>query len=160
MADKGGKIRFADELFKRETQPLLDLTILQCYKNAYPNQAKSSKDSSLSSNASQLLSDTNVIQRLEELRGPLEDIFKDYAKKSFKELERIKKLAENSPVIVGGIPVEGMKKADLAPMLKAEELKGKIAQIYVEQKNVTGILGINEVSDEAFKETMNKVKKK
>lgn len=126
MADKGGKIRFAEELFKRETQPLLDLTILQCYKNAYPNQAKTSKDNSLSSNATKLMVDTEVLLKLDELREPLEDVFKDYAKKSFKELERIKKLAEKQD------------KPELNNSLKAEELRGKIAQIYKDKIELSG----------------------
>jgi hypothetical protein len=136
MSDKGGKIRFAEELFKRETQPLLDLTIRKCYENAYPEQAKGSSKETLSVEASKLMKDPKVILKLEELREPLEDVFKGYAKKSFKELERIKKLAEKQ------------EKIELNNMIKAEELKGKIAQIYVDKTENTNTNANVEITDE------------
>lgn len=130
--------RFAQELFKMERQPELSLTQVQCYKIAYPNQAKGSKDSTLESHASRLAKSDKIVARLNELRKPFEDKLVYTALQSFKRLDHIQKLA-----------LEG-EKIELMPAIKTEELKGKLAQLYVEKQESKVVNSVIEIKDEDF----------
>lgn len=63
--------KYAQELFNMEINPEIDLTQLQCFKNAYPKQAKNSTDATLKGNASVLANSNKIVTRLKELRKPI-----------------------------------------------------------------------------------------
>jgi Rps23 Pro-64 3,4-dihydroxylase Tpa1-like proline 4-hydroxylase len=77
--------KFAQEIFSGKSQR-------QAYLVAYPSSTKW-KPEDVDSNASQLASDTKVIQRLTELRKPIIAKYKKTAEDLIKELDEIKQSA-------------------------------------------------------------------
>jgi phage terminase small subunit len=94
------------------------------YREAY--NTKNAKDETLWSNASRLMNDSKVAARLEELKKGIEKELIYSALESFNKLKEIQELALGNQL-----------KPDLTNALKAEELKGKLAGLYVEKKDIT-----------------------
>ena len=94
------------------------------YREAY--NTKNTKDETLWSNASRLMNDSKVVARLDELKKNIEKELVYSAIESFSKLKEIQELA-----LANGV------KPDLTNALKAEELKGKLAGLYVEKKDIT-----------------------
>jgi len=93
------------------------------YREAF-NVRPTTKDTSVNVNASKLMADTNIAQRVEELRKPI-------AAKAMitleSHIERLKELAELA-----------IKEGQIAAAIKAEELCGKASGVYVEKRQITG----------------------
>lgn len=94
------------------------------YRKAY--NTKNTKDETLWSNASRLMNDSKVAARIEELKKNIEKELVYSALESFSKLKEIQELALGNKL-----------KPDLTNALKAEELKGKLAGLYVEKKDIT-----------------------
>lgn len=96
------------------------------YREAF-NVRPTTKDTSVNVNASKLMADTNIAQRVEELRKPI-------AAKAMitleSHIERLKELAELA-----------IKEGQIAAAIKAEELCGKASGVYVEKRQITGADG-------------------
>ena len=84
------------------------------------------KEETIWSNASRLIKNSKVIARIEELKKNIEKELVYSALESFSKLKEIQELA-----LANGV------KPDLTNALKAEELKGKLAGLYVEKKDIT-----------------------
>lgn len=94
------------------------------YREVY--NTKKSTDKSVWECASRLMNDVKVASRIEELRKNIEKELVYSALESFSKLKEIQELA-----LANGV------KPDLTNALKAEELKGKLAGLYVEKKDIT-----------------------
>ncbi len=96
------------------------------YREAF-NVRPTTKDTSVNVNASKLMADANISQRVEELRKPI-------AEKAMITLEshirRLKELAELA-----------IDQGQIAAAIKAEELCGKASGVYVEKRQITGADG-------------------
>ena len=96
------------------------------YRQAF-NVRPTTKDTSVNVNASKLMADANISQRVEELRKPI-------AEKAMITLEshirRLKELAELA-----------IDQGQIAAAIKAEELCGKASGVYVEKRQITGADG-------------------
>lgn len=96
------------------------------YREAF-NVRETTKDSSVHVNASKLMADAKIAQRVQELRKPVAD-------KAMITLEshitRLQELAEIA-----------LENGQVAAAIKAEELCGKASGIYVEKKQITGADG-------------------
>jgi phage terminase small subunit len=93
------------------------------YREAF-NVRPTTKDTSVNVNASKLMADANIAQRVEELRKPI-------AEKAMITLEshiqRLKELAELA-----------IDQGQIAAAIKAEELCGKASGVYIEKRQITG----------------------
>lgn len=96
------------------------LSYSDAYREAY-NADKMSEKTAWE-NASRLAKNSKVTARLEELRGKIEEELKYSARESFDKLKSLQSMAEDS--------------GNINAAIKAEELKGKLAGIYVEKKDV------------------------
>ena len=94
------------------------------YKEAF--EIKTAKPESVYTMASRLLRDVKIESRLEELKKGIEKELVYSALESFNKLKEIQELALGNQL-----------KPDLTNALKAEELKGKLAGLYVEKKDIT-----------------------
>ena len=96
------------------------------YRESF-NVRSTTKDSSVNVNASKLMADAKIAQRVEELRKPI-------AQKAMITLEshiqRLKELAEMA-----------IDQGQIAAAIKAEELCGKASGVYVEKRQITGADG-------------------
>ena len=96
------------------------------YREAF-NVRPTTKDTSVNVNASKLMADANIAQRVEELRKPI-------AEKAMITLEshiqRLKELAELA-----------IDQGQIAAAIKAEELCGKASGVYIEKRQITGADG-------------------
>lgn len=96
------------------------------YRAAF-NVRPTTKDTSVNVNASKLMADANIAQRVEELRKPI-------AAKAMitleSHIERLKELAELA-----------IKEGQISAAIKAEELCGKASGVYVEKRHITGADG-------------------
>lgn len=96
------------------------------YREAF-NVRPTTKDTSINVNASKLMADANIAQRVEELRKPI-------AEKAMITLEshiqRLKELAELA-----------IDQGQIAAAIKAEELCGKASGVYIEKRQITGADG-------------------
>jgi phage terminase small subunit len=84
------------------------------------------KEETIWSNASRLIKNSKVIARIDELKKGIEKELVYTALESFSKLKEIQEMALSNKL-----------KPDLTNALKAEELCGKIAGIYVEKKDIT-----------------------
>lgn len=96
------------------------------YREAF-NVRPTTKDTSVNVNASKLMADTNIAQRVEELRKPIADKAMITLES---HIERLKELAELA-----------IKEGQIAAAIKAEELCGKASGVYVEKRQITGADG-------------------
>lgn len=94
------------------------------YKEAFDTLKM--KEETIWSNASRLIKNSKVIARVEELKKGIEKELVYSALESFNKLKEIQELA-----------LVNQLKPDLTNALKAEELKGKLAGLYVEKKDIT-----------------------
>jgi hypothetical protein len=98
------------------------------YRLSY--NAGNMKPETINRKACELEKDGKVKARIDYLRSSLtEDIKAELvytASESFKELERLKELST------------GLEKPDVKAAIKAEELRGKLARLYVEQREHSG----------------------
>ena len=94
------------------------------YKEAFDTLKM--KEETIWSNASRLIKNSKVIARVEELKKGIEKELVYSALESFNKLKEIQELA-----LANGV------KPDLTNALKAEELKGKLAGLYVDKKDIT-----------------------
>lgn len=96
------------------------------YRAAF-NVRPTTKDTSVNVNASKLMADANIAQRVEQLRKPI-------AAKAMITLEshiaRLKELAELA-----------IQEGQISAAIKAEELCGKASGVYVEKRQITGADG-------------------
>lgn len=88
------------------------------YREAY--DCSKTKDENIWCNASKLMSDTKVIQRIEELKQEVVECIKYTVDDSFKELNELLDMAK--------------KTENVNAALKAVELKGKLANLYKEKE--------------------------
>lgn len=93
------------------------------YREAF-NVRPTTKDTSVNVNASKLMADTNIAQRVEELRKPIADKAMITLES---HIERLKELAELA-----------IEQGQIAAAIKAEELCGKASGVYVEKRQITG----------------------
>lgn len=96
------------------------------YREAF-NVRPTTKDTSVNVNASKLMADTNIAQRVEELRKPIADKAMITLES---HIERLKELAELA-----------IEQGQIAAAIKAEELCGKASGVYVEKRQITGADG-------------------
>lgn len=93
------------------------------YREAF-NVRPNTKPTTVNVEASKLMSDPNISQRVEELRKPI-------ANKAMITLEshiaRLKELAELA-----------IDQGQIAAAIKAEELCGKASGVYIEKRQITG----------------------
>jgi hypothetical protein len=101
----------------------------EAYLEAYPKSKEWSRNV-VDVKASELASDGKVLVRIndlkEEIKNKIQDELVYTARQSFDELERLKGLSA------------GLEKPDIKAAIKAEELRGKLARLYVEQKELSG----------------------
>ncbi len=119
----GNEERFCQELIKMETMPELKLTQLQCYKIAYPEQAKGSKTKTLYENASRKASDSKIITRTKFLREEVTRDIKYDIEDCFKEFEDLQLDAKTDKD-------RNIQKACI-------ENKGKLKGLFVDKKDIT-----------------------
>ena len=93
------------------------------YREAF-NVRPTTKDTSINVNASKLMADANISQRVEELRKPIADKAMITLES---HIERLKELAELA-----------IEQGQIAAAIKAEELCGKASGVYVEKRQITG----------------------
>lgn len=96
--------------------------------------------------ASKILKKPKIVQRIEELKKPLQEKFEYSVKQSFDKITEIQNLA--------------LVKEDLTNALKSEEMKGKLLNLYVSDKTTPNIV-INNNSSLDFdklKELKDKMK--
>lgn len=96
------------------------------YREAF-NVRPTTKDTSVNVNASKLMADTNIAQRVEELRKPIADKAMITLES---HIERLKELAELA-----------IDQGQIAAAIKAEELCGKASGVYIEKRQITGADG-------------------
>ena len=96
------------------------LSYSDAYREAY--DAVNMKPETVNNSAFKLLKNGEITARVDELRGHIEEELKYSAKESFTKLSELQSQAE-----AGG---------NINAALKAEELKGKLAGIYVDKKDV------------------------
>lgn len=96
------------------------------YREAF-NVRPTTKDTSINVNASKLMADANISQRVEELRKPIADKAMITLES---HIERLKELAELA-----------IEQGQIAAAIKAEELCGKASGVYVEKRQITGADG-------------------
>lgn len=102
------------------------------YSNAYRGSynTENYKEKSIHEKASQLMGNVKILARIEELREGIAKELHYTAKESFDKLEEMRQLALTPNGVTG--------KMELAPAIKAEELKGKLGGLYVDQVKNTG----------------------
>lgn len=88
--------------------------------NVRPN----TKDTSINVNASKLMADANIAQRVEELRKPIAQKAMVTLESHIAELKKLAKLAT--------------EEGQLSAAIKAVELCGKVSGLYVEKSQITG----------------------
>lgn len=96
------------------------LSYSDAYREAY--NADNMKPETINRKAKELIDNGNITARLKELRGKIEEELKYSAKESFNKLKELQDKAEFN--------------GNINAAIKAEELKGKLAGIYVEKKDV------------------------
>ena len=111
--------KFALEVASGKTQS-------DAYRAAF-NVKPTTKDTSVNVNASKLMADANIAQRVEELRKPIADKAMITLES---HIERLKELAELA-----------IDQGQIAAAIKAEELCGKASGVYVEKRQITGADG-------------------
>ncbi len=97
---------------------------------------KRMKDKTVWEEACRLAKNPKVAARIEELKGKIEEKLVYSALESFKNLEKIQELALARKKLV--LAKGKLNDPDLTNALKAEELKGKLAGLYVEKKELSG----------------------
>ena len=105
------KERFAQEVASGKTQAA-------AYRIAYPNSAKH-KDSTVWTNASQLMAETEVLQRVEELQAKGAELAVLTLAKHLARLEELSRDAQAAE--------------EYNAAIKAEELRGKASGLYTER---------------------------
>jgi hypothetical protein len=85
----GSEEKFAMELFRKETNPKAGLTQYQCYINAYPNRKNSPKEQ-VEVDASKSANSPKILQRIEELRKPIQEKFNKSVEDILNEIEQLK----------------------------------------------------------------------
>lgn len=119
-----------------------NMTQRECYIKAYNTENQA--DNTIDSNASELAADSKIIERIEALKAEYSDFLNYDAKECFRELEDGRQLAMTPMGEYGNIQV--------ASVLRASELKGKLTGKFVEKKEiemaVTGNINVNIVTGE------------
>ena len=100
------------------------LSQVDAYKKAF--EIKTAKANSVYTMASRLLKNVKIESRLEELKKGVEKELAYSAIESFKRLKEIQSMALSNQL-----------RPDLTNAIKAEELCGKLAGLYVEKKDIT-----------------------
>lgn len=98
------------------------LSYADAYREAYP-KSKSWKDDSVYCESSKLMANTKVLQRVDMLKEKVIEDIKYDVNDCFREFEDIQKRAKESE--------------DLKTEVKIVENKGKLKQLFVDNKNIT-----------------------
>lgn len=111
------------------------------YRKSY--NCDNMKDDTINNNAYKLINNNDIVTRINELKGKIEEKLVYSALQSFNKLKEIQQKAlENKKLLLGKRDDEGMtievEDPDFSAALKAEELAGKLAGLYVEKKELTG----------------------
>ena len=99
---------------------------------------------SIYAKSSEMMANVKLMLRVDEIKAECVKDIKYGVEECFDEFKDIQIQAKN--------------KEDINGQMKAVENKGKLKQLFVEQKNITGVIGIGDATDEAFKELMEKSK--
>lgn len=94
------------------------LSYSDAYREAY--DADNMKPETINRKAKELIDNGNITARLKELRGKIEEELKYSAKESFNKLKELQDKAEFN--------------GNINAAIKAEELKGKLANLYKEKE--------------------------
>lgn len=94
------------------------LSYSDAYREAY--NADNMKPETINRKAKELIDNGNITARLKELRGKIEEELKYSAKESFNKLKELQDKAEFN--------------GNINAAIKAEELKGKLANLYKEKE--------------------------
>ena len=122
-------------------------SLSQAYRECYNAKGKME---TLNRNAFELYHNTKITTRIEELREEKVKELKYTARESFENLQLIQELAlSKSRKLQNG---EEVQEPDLTSAIRAEELKGKLAQLYIEKKEVSLSGDLKERADELRKE--------
>ena len=114
------------------------MTYSDAYRNSY--NAKDWKAESVNCEASKLMSNTNILQRVDELKVEAKEMMMKAElydrKKHMEELELVRKLA---------LAESEENKKELNTALKATELKGKVNELYnfTIKQEITEVPSIN-----------------
>lgn len=104
------------------------------YRSAY--DAKKSKPDSINRLAAGMMKNVKITSRIDELRSKIEENLVYTAKQSFDNLVKAQEMALSR---VNGIT--GEPNPDIRNFLNAEELKGKLAGLYVDKRAFTDSAG-------------------
>ncbi len=94
------------------------LSYSDAYREAYDTD--NMKDETINRKAKELIDNGKIAARLKELRGKIEEELRYSAKESFEKLKALQRKAE--------------LKENINAAIKAEELKGKLANLYKEKE--------------------------
>lgn len=109
----------------------------EAYRNSY--DTGNMKPETINRNACILAQNSKIKARVAELRAKIEEKLIYTAQQSFKKLEEIQNLAlqQKKKIYIKdvSIPIEE-ESPDLQNAIKAEELKGKLANLYTEKSKI------------------------
>lgn len=117
------------------------------YRQAY--NVEKMKPATITNSAYKLLKNGDITARINELKGKIEEKLIYSALDSFNKLTEIQTKALNhKKIILGKDDCIEVGDPDYSSAIKAEELKGKLAQLYTEKKEITFSGDLKERADE------------
>lgn len=126
------------------------MTHSDAYREAY--SVKNMKMATINKCAFDLMQNPNITTRITQLKSKIEEKLVYSALDSFRKLSDIQEKALSAKKYsVSGGEVISLDDPDFNSAIKAEELKGKLAQLYVEKKDVTFSGDMKERADEIRK---------
>lgn len=117
------------------------------YRQAY--NVEKMKPATITNSAYKLLKNGDITARINELKGKIEEKLIYSALDSFNKLTEIQTKALNhKKLVLGKDDCIEVGDPDYSSAIKAEELKGKLAQLYTEKKEITFGGDLKERADE------------
>lgn len=109
------------------------------YREAY--NCENMKMATINRNAFTIMNNNNITTRIKELKANIEEKLIYTALDSFKKLSEIQEKALNAKkYAMSNGEALAIDDPDFNSAIKAEELKGKLAQLYIEKKEISGTI--------------------